>query len=285
MTKTECLKRFDINIACQMMKECKNQTEIGNKFGISPQRVSDCFKYYNIKFDRRGLKINDTFFDEINSELKAYLLGFLVADGCCKLERRGKKFAKRISFCNTIDDKEAIEALHSNICPDSSLLIKNYTHNRRKKPQYTLQWTSEHMFNILGEKYNIKPHKTLNKEFYIPEDSIPEHLWRHFIRGFFDGDGHVGSCFIEFVFTSEPFMKQIMNWFKNFHYRVYLVQGKTTNYWKVVINAPDKIKKCIYDFLYKNATIFLSRKHDVFNTEITYSIANRVISIVEHRPE
>ena len=26
-------------------------------------------------------------------------------------------------------------------------------------------------------------------------------------------------------------------------------------------------------------------KHDVFNTEITYSIANRVISIVEHRPE
>lgn len=25
--------------------------------------------------------------------------------------------------------------------------------------------------------------------------------------------------------------------------------------------------------------------HDVFNTEITYSIANRAISIVEHRPE
>lgn len=35
----------------------------------------------------------------------------------------------------------------------------------------------------------------------------------------------------------------------------------------------------------KNRYIFLSGKHDIFNTEITYSIANRAISIVEHRPE
>ena len=46
-----------------------------------------------------------------------------------------------------------------------------------------------------------------------------------------------------------------------------------------------KVKKCIYDFLYKDATIFLSRKRNLFNTEITYNIANRVISIVEHRLE
>lgn len=285
MTKTECLNRFHLNKAIQMMKDGKNQSEIGKEFGISSQRVSDCFKYYNIKFDRRGLKINDTFFDEINTELKAYLLGFLVADGCLRLEKRRNGFAKRLSFNNTIDDKEAIEALHNNICPQSSLLIKNYTFNRRKKPQYTLQWTSKYMFDKLVSKYNIKPHKTLDKEFYIPEDSIPEELWRHFIRGFFDGDGHVGSYTIEFVFTSEHFMKQIMSWFKNFHYRTYHIQGKTTDYWKVVINTPDKIKKCIYDFFYKDSTIFLSRKHNVFNTEITYSIANRIISIVEHRSE
>ena len=70
-----------------------------------------------------------------------------------------------------------------------------------------------------------------------------------------------------------------------FYYRTYHIQGKTTDYWKVIINASDTIKKCIYDFLYKDSTIFLSRKHDIFNTEITYSIANRAISIVEHRPE
>ena len=118
MTKVECLEKFNLERAIKLMNEGRNQKEIGEEFGLSSQRVSDCFKHYNIKFDRRGLKINDTFFDNIDSELKAYLLGFLVADGCWRLEKRGNKYSKRISFNNTIDDKEAIEALHQNIYPN-----------------------------------------------------------------------------------------------------------------------------------------------------------------------
>lgn len=282
---SKILEKFNLDLAIELMQQGKKQKEIGDVFGLSSQRVSECFKYYNVKFDKRGLKINDSYFDNIDNEEKAYLLGFLVADGCCRLEKRKKSFSKRIAFNNTIDDKEAIELLHKRICPDSSLLIKNYTHNRRKKPQYTLQWSSEHMFDILATKYNIKPHKTLDKNFFIPENSIPEDLWRHFIRGFFDGDGHISCQSIEFVFTSEPFMRQIMSWFANFNYRVYHIQGKTTDYWKVVINTNDKVKKAIYDFFYKDSTVFLKRKYETFNTEITYSIKNRVISIVEHRAE
>lgn len=285
MKFSDYLEKFNLEEAIKMMKNGKSQIEMSKIFGIPSQRISDCFKYYNIKFDRRNLIINDCYFDIIDNEEKAYLLGFLVADGCCRLEKRKTHFSKRISFNNTIDDKEAIEALHNNICPKSSLLIKNYTFNRRKKPQYTLQWTSEHMFDVLKEKYNIKPHKTLDKEFYIPENSIPEDLWRHFIRGFFDGDGHIGADTLEFVFTSKPFMLQIMKWFSSFSYRTYHIQGKTTDYWKVVIPLNDSKRKCIKDFFYKNSKLYLTRKYEAFNTEITYSIANRVISIVEHRVE
>jgi intein/homing endonuclease len=122
-------------------------------------------------------------------------------------------------------------------------------------------------------------------EFFIPEDSIPDELWRHFIRGFFDGDGHIGHNTFELVFTSEPFMNQIAKWFSNFRYRIYHTQGKTTDYWKFVVPIDDSLKKVIKDFLYKDATIYLYRKYDAFNTEITYNIANRVISIVEHSAE
>lgn len=173
---SKILEKFNLDLAIELMQQGKKQKEIGDVLGLSSQRVSECFKYYNVKFDKRGLKINDSYFDNIDNEEKAYLLGFLVADGCCRLEKRKKSFSKRIAFNNTIDDKEAIELLHKRICPDSSLLIKNYTHNRRKKPQYTLQWSSEHMFDILSAKYNIKPHKTLDKNFFIPENSIPEDL-------------------------------------------------------------------------------------------------------------
>ena len=68
MNKVECLERFNLEKALQLMKEGKSQKEIGEEFGLSSQRVSDCFKFYNIKFDRRGLKINDAFFDDINLE-------------------------------------------------------------------------------------------------------------------------------------------------------------------------------------------------------------------------
>ena len=70
-----------------MMRKGYRQAEIGKVFGIEAQRVSDCFKYYNVHFDKRGMYINDTYFDVINTEEKAYLLGFLVADGCCRLEK------------------------------------------------------------------------------------------------------------------------------------------------------------------------------------------------------
>lgn len=49
MNKVECLERFNLEKALKLMKEGKSQKEIGEEFGLSSQRVSDCFKFYNIK--------------------------------------------------------------------------------------------------------------------------------------------------------------------------------------------------------------------------------------------
>lgn len=285
MTFAECLQKFDLDEAIKCMHQGKTQKEIGELFNISNSRVSECFKYYNTKWIRHKYSINETYFDIIDSEEKAYLLGFLVADGCCKLEKRKVGYSKRIAFNNTIDDKEAIEAMHNNICSTVPLVTRSYSKYRRKKPFYNLQWTSEYMFNKLQDKYNIRIHKTFDKDFVIPDNAIPDNLWRHFIRGFFDGDGHVGSNTLEFVFTSELFMSQIMSWYHNFHYRTYHIQGKTTDYWKVIISATDKCRKALFDFFYKDSSLFLKRKYEAFNTEISYGITNRVIEIVEHRIE
>ena len=189
-----------------------------------------------------------------------------------------------VVFNNSVDDLETIQLIHDRICPEATLNISKKLHNRRCKPQCPLQWQSEHMAKTL-ESYNIKPRKTYDKEFKLPDNLLSDELWRHFIRGFFDGDGHVGSETIEFIFTSKLFMEQVMSWFQNFNYKAYLVQGKTTDYWKVVIPAPDKVKSCIYHYLYDNATCFLHRKKDCFNTEISYSLKHKTIDIVEHRVE
>lgn len=242
--------------------------------GIPKQRISELFKQFGITFVRRTMPINDKFFDTIDSEEKAYILGFLVADGCVREEKRKNGISYRIAFNNSIDDKEAIELIHSLICPKAKLLIKNSsTETIKRKDSYILQWGSNYMADILKNKYNILPHKTLGSTFCIPENSIPNDLWRHFIRGFFDGDGHCGKYDIGFVFTSIPFMKQVLNPFKEFNIKVYKIEGKTCIYYKVVIHGGQKILNFTKNYFYKDAHYYLNRKYNQFNAEVKSEIA------------
>ena len=264
------------------------QKEIAELYNVCPSTVSNQFKIRNLKWPRHTrqiLNINHTYFDNIDTEEKAYFLGFFIADGCVKKISYKTKDSYRISFDNTIEDKESILKLHNIICPGSSLRLKHVGSNN--KPQYTLQWSSDHMANTLINKYHIGLRKTHDGNFKLPEGVIPDHLWRHFIRGFMDGDGHLDNNVLYFVFTSKPFMEQIMESFKHFNYTIYTIKGKTlSNYWRATIPIWDgKFKCALRDFLYKDATIFLKRKWDRFNTEITSNLNNRVLEIVEHRAE
>lgn len=276
MRTNQYLEMFDPEKAVKLMLEGKNQEEIGIALGgIPKQRVSDLFKMFGIKFIRRKFPINDSYFDTIDSEDKAYLLGFLIADGCIREEKRKNgNISYRICFSNSIDDKEAIELLHSKICPKATLSISNQsTKTIKRKDNYTLQWTSPHMVEILINKYKIIPHKTEDSEFKLPENSIPENMWRHLIRGFFDGDGHCGKYELQFVFTSKPFMEQILKFFKNFNIKIYEVEGKKIIYYKVVIHGGKNILSFTKDFFYKDAKYYLKRKYVQFNTEVSSEIA------------
>lgn len=272
MKKSKYLEMFNPELAQKLMLEGKNQEEIGKIMGgIPKQRVSDLFKSFGIKFIRRSFPINDTYFDEIDTEDKAYSLGFLIADGCIREERRKNgNISRRICFANSVDDKEAIELIHSRICPDAVLSIDNQsTSEITRKDRYTLQWTSEHMVDTLINKYHILPKKTLDAEFMLPMDSIPNNMWRHLIRGFFDGDGHCGKWEIQFIFTAVPFMKQVLAFFKDFNIKIYEVQGKTVKYYKAVIHGGQKVLSFTRDFFYKDAHYYLSRKYKQFHTEVT----------------
>lgn len=270
----------------QLTYHGKNRKEISEIVNISQPELSKLCKENNIPVLKRKGYINDFYFDKIDCEEKAYILGFLIADGTIMKIPRNKDYTYRISFSNSIADKEVIDLIHKEICPDSKISIYDNSKSKKKaKLTYSLSWTSQHMYETLLS-YNILPRKTYHKDFKLPDNVIPDHLWRHFIRGFFDGDGHVDYETVNFVFTSKPFMKQVMSWFKNFNYRTYHIQGMTTDYWNVTIGTENrKINRCLYHFLYDDAHCFLTRKKDRFNTEISYYISNRVIDIVEHRIE
>lgn len=236
----------------------------------------------------RNYHYNDNYFDIINTEQKAYLLGFIIADGYLSKEHR-------ICLNNSIDDISILKLFKQEIAPDSKIIFSNKQKGAKfRKEQGTIRITSHHMYETLTKVYNIIENKTQNKDFKMNLDLIPNDLLNHFIRGFFDGDGSVSfyktnnTIFFNFsfVFNSKLFAKQVGNLFeKQFNIKsvYYDHKGKTCDYYSMRFNynqkRTEKIKE-IYEWLYKDSTIYLDRKKIKFNNYLEYR-ANSTNNIVE----
>lgn len=270
------MKDNDLQIAINLFKSGKSISEIAKTFEKTSQTILKWLKDANVRENRSRTWVNSEYFDTIDTEEKAYLLGFFIADGSIRVEKdkRTNTYYKRLCLSNSIDDLEIIKRFHKAICPYHTMQnIHNTRGAKYRKPQIMLQWTSNHMVQTLEEKYKILPLKTYDYNFKFPFETIPSELHRHFVRGFLDGDGCVRTDGLGFVFNSENFMFQIMNIFEDalknnlekFKYTYSKCIGKTVNYWKCFIAKGSEKQKLLKDFLYKDATIYLTRKFNKIN--------------------
>jgi intein/homing endonuclease len=232
-----------------------------------------------MKFKLKREKPDSEYFNNIDTEKKAYLLGFFIADGCMTIEhglshKRSPNY--RFSILNSIDDLEIIKEFNKEVCPNSNISYLSYQYDKvKRKDQCRIRWSSKEMFKNLTDIYQIKERKTKDLDFKFPFEKIPEQLIKHFIRGFFDGDGNITyhkykkSMQFNFSFcgTSLNFMNQICDIFEkldpNITRTIRAIKGKNLICYQVRFNFNRKraeIIKKIYDWFYKDSTIFLSRK-------------------------
>lgn len=228
--------------------------------------------------------VNDDYFETIDSDLKAYLLGFFIADGCIVMNSRCKNSYK-LSINISEQDKELVELYQKLICPNNKIVISVYKKGAiNRKPTHQIKWTSNKMKKDL-EKYNIKKNKTKNFNFIFPFNLLDEKYYFSFIRGFFDGDGHLSySKDIQFTFgfygTSKIFLSQIGEIFEKYFDVKYIIdvsKRKNMNLYCLRFNANYKRRKFIselYDKLYTNSEFSLLRKKEKFE-----SYLNTVLSI------
>jgi len=52
-------------------------------------------------------------------------------------------------------------------------------------------------------------------------------------------------------------MKQVLSFFKDFNIKTYKIEGRTMNYYKVVIHGGKQLKGFTKDFFYKDAKYYL----------------------------
>lgn len=120
---------------------------------------------------------NERYFAEIDSEDKAYFLGFIVSDG--NLFRTTTQLS--------LTDPEPVFAFADCLGYPCEMIEFMPRRIPKHKDQWRIRLNSIAMANDL-KKLGITP----NKSFTIKYPSIAPELERHLIRGIWDGDGHVG---------------------------------------------------------------------------------------------
>ena len=165
----------------------KSSTKISEKYKINHKLVNRVLDKYGIKRIRNGVRkwsLKEDYFDIIDSQNKAYVLGLLYADGYNDIGKSTVRLQLRY------DDVEILEKINKELGSNRPLkFIKCSDHVASNgyisKDMYSLEVYGSHICNSLKEQ-GVVQNKSLILEFPSFDD---ESLYRHFIRGYFDGDG------------------------------------------------------------------------------------------------
>lgn len=207
---------------------------------------------------KRTYTLNEDYFKEIDTEDKAYMLGFIYADGNIQ---KGKA---RLRITLKYDDIEILERFKLNLNYSGEIKVRELKSNQRDTRGYMIAELS-----VMGKTFikhlnnkGVYPNKT----FTIEYPDIPQHLDKHFIRGFFDGDGAIferkdrpNGYVIELACASERFLAKVLN---KLNIPLDRIKPK-----KSVYNLrlyKNKAKDLILDPIYKDSTIHLKRKYDLY---------------------
>lgn len=233
-------------------------TCLSKEFGVKRQTLS---KYllkegYEIINYQNQTKIDETLFDNIDNEEKAYWLGFLFADGNIS------KDGYRITLALAIKDEEHLKKFKDFLKYKGSINYTNYNNN----PGCRIFFRSKHMWESLNT-LGCVPAKSLVLNFPNLKHFKSKELIRHFLRGYCDGDGFLGfyknhKCELSFVGT-ESFLKSSESFFNIKGY----IRNKTSKNWEnkaFDLKYAGRKARMVARILYENSSVYLQRKYIIF---------------------
>lgn len=233
-------------------------------------------------------RVRQNFFEKIETEVQAYLLGFYAADG--NINEKRKTF--RIHLQQS--DSELVYLYKDLISPDARLFTMKERVVKARNGQLVtahesigVDINSSKICNDLvnlGFGYN----KTY-VDLKLPK--IDDKLIRHFIRGYFDGDGTISYYYCKpdlkwkknerirghasICGKTKTMIEEITNFLKKNNIKSSMCFAKRDKMW--ILTIPKSQLKKLYDLFYKDSYFYLSRKFNKFNhyvnTEETQLIA------------
>ena len=249
-------------------------THLARECNVTPETYRKYLR--EVGYDPKGVvykyKANRSFFNEIDSEKKAYWLGFITADGNITI-KRGSYYILSISVAKKdkeilvkfLEDLEADFPIYSKYSPDPNGSGKIFE-------QFRVDISSKEICEGLI-KHGCMPNKSLKVR--IP--NLEDPYLKHFLRGYFDGNGSI-------IFNERRYLTvQVASSVSFLNDLIMLLESKLSITPKKIYR-PKKAKndkwgiwKCVTDeaerllnYLYSDSTLYLERKYLKYREFVYY---------------
>ena len=250
---------WDLEKAIDLFKQGYSTYYIGKYFGVSDSAISEKLRLlgYNTKNPKLVSKFNEHIFDCIDTEEKAYWLGFIYADGNISQPRR-KSGRSGYDFELSLAIKD-INHLHK------FNKFMQYKGNNVKTDSYRCRWYigNKHLWETLNS-YGCIPNKSLVIKF--PEN-LSTTLIPAFIRGYFDGDGSISTKETSKTTLQSSLIgtKDMLNkicLYSNINTTIKNPKNYNPNTWVFTLSVVKS--QTFLKYIYNNSTIYLDRKYNLW---------------------
>ena len=222
---------------------------------------------------RREYELDQTFFDVIDTEERAYFLGLLYADGYNN-EQRGE-----IHLSLQEEDRHILDEFRRAVKSSRPLLFIDLSKRNEGKQKDVYRFDiSSHKISMRLKELGCMQAKSMILRFPT-SDQIPDHLIHHFIRGAFDGDGcfvttNTGGDYQQWsatIVSTEDFCHGLQRvaqekvGISTYLSKRHKDRNDTNRNFHVSGNK--QVKKFM-DWLYSDAKIYFNRKHNKYQKAV-----------------
>lgn len=255
---------------CERYANGESASALAPAYGVSVSLISHILKRHSYvprshSEIRRTYSCNHSFFSDINNEENAYWLGFIAADGY--VTRLKSRYSQQLIVSLASKDRGHLLRLRESL--QSNHPIRDYDYSNRgkgkSKPYTSFSIRSQQLCDDLAQ-FGIVPAKTHTLRW----PGLPVDLLRHFLRGYFDGDGYWnidkrGKRQVAFRVTSnrgllEDCQEYLMEACSLRSTKLSHQEHKGKVSCSTLIYSGNRQSRRIYDLLYKDATVYMPRK-------------------------
>ncbi len=239
---------------------------LSKRFKVAQRTITGILRAHGIRIrtgndsDIVPYSLNKRYFERVDTQEKAYLLGFLFADGSVSAKSNGITIG--------INDVEVLNFFVKELALEGKEYYYNPNHEKCITLSFSCREMKEDLLNL-----GCNPSKTFTLTFPGFE-KISKELFRHFIRGYFDGDGSITvteRTKQAHLVSSTIFCNQIKEILQNdFNIKCskvgsYPPNKKETSEFHIC--GKENLKR-FRSFMYEDSNLSLTRKKIIFDTLI-----------------